>query len=197
MIGWLVASAAAVLLLSMKVGVNLRWESGAAILKVRVGPVRFSLSTNQKIEKKKPANNQTKSIKKPDKSATKRWVKAVLAHWREFLQLIGKILRSPRLDLLSLQIKVGDKDPEKCAMQYGRLCAGLSAGLPFVKQILPIEKEEISVSCNFEQKKSEIFAEAEATVRVGEILGLAAAALLLLIRIYRHVKNNEKAVDAQ
>lgn len=196
MIGWLAALAAVALLLSMKVGLNLRWESGTAILKVRVGPVRFSLSTSKKT-KKTADDNTGKSIKKQNQPVTKKWVKAVLAHWREFLQLIGKILRAPQLDLLSLQIKVGDTDPEKCAMQYGRLCAGLSAGLPLVERVIPIQKKEIHVDCDFALHKSDIFAEAEATVRVAEIFALAAAALLLLVKIYRQVKNNEKAVGAQ
>ena len=196
MIGWFMTAAAFGLLLSMKVGVNLRWESGTAVLRIRVGTFRFSFSTNKKT-KKTVEDNTTKGVKKPDRPAAKRWVKAVITHWREFLQLIGKILRAPVLDLLRLQIKVGDADPEKCAMQYGKLCAGLSAGLPFIRQIVTVNKEEISVDCIFEQNKSDILAEAEATVRVAQILALAAAALLLLIRIYRQVKNNEKAVGAQ
>lgn len=196
MIGWLVTAAALGLLLSVKVGVDIRWESGTAALKIRIGAFRFSLSTRKKT-KKTPEKQTAKTTKKPDKTVTKKWVKAVLSNWREFLQLIGKILAAPELDLLRIRIVVGDADPEKCAMQYGRLCAGLSAGLPFVKQILSVRKEEISVDCDFEQKKTDTFAEAEATVRVAQVLALAAAALLLLIRIYRQVKNNEKAVGAQ
>ena len=198
MIGWLVTAAVLGLLLSAKVGVNLKWENGTALLKVRVGFLRFSLSTNKRTKRsrnKKNGDNQTiKKEAKEKKPAMKKWARAFLLRWRDVLLLLGKILRSPQLELLRLRITVGNKDPEKCAMQYGKLCAGLSAGLPFVEQQFSIRKKDIDVNCNFALLKNEIYAETEATVRIYEVLAIAVGVLLLLVRIYRDVKNNEKAV---
>ncbi len=198
MIGWLITVGIAGLLLSMKVGVQLKWESGTALLKVRVGQLRFALSTDKKPKNKKNKKTESKQTPanepKKDKSSTKKWIKAFISHWRDVLQLIAKILRSPQIDFMQLRIIVGNKDPEKCAMQYGKLCAGLSAGLPVVEQLLPIKKKDVRVDCDFARAKNDIFAVAEATVRLYEILAIAVAGLLLLVRVYRDVKTNEKAV---
>ena len=196
MIGWLVAAGLLGLFLTLKVGVCLKWESGTALLKVRVGQLRFALSTQKKEKHRtnKKAAKQSGGEKKKSSSPVKKWVKAAISHWREVLQLVGKILRAPQLERLKIHITVGNKDPEKCAMQYGKLCAGLSVGLPMVEQILPIRRKDISVRCNFELAENETCAEAEATVRFYEVFAIVISGLLLLVRIYRSMKTNEKVV---
>ena len=196
MIGGFITAAVLYLLLSMKTGVCLRWESGSAVLKVRIGAFRFSLSSN---EKKTPKNEAVSAPGGGDKNRApvKKWVRALLDNWRDVLALVSKILRTPKLDLLRIYVTVGGDDPEVCAMRYGQICAGFSAGLPLVQRLFSVGKQDIDVSCNFDRTGTDILGEIEATVRVYEILALLVSGLALLLKLYRHTKTSEKAVQNQ
>lgn len=198
MIGWLSAAAVLGLVLTMKAGVWLRWESGSAVLKLRIGPFRFSFSTGEGKGPKAKAAGKAKVPKAGKKSGGgKKWIRATVTYWQELLILIGRILRTPRLDLLRLHIAVGGKDPEACAMQYGRICAALSGALPLVQRSFRVKKQDIDVICRFDQTETDILAEAEATMKIYEIFALLGTTLGLLLKLYSHTKNTEKAVQSR
>ena len=199
MIGWLIALAVLGLFLLLKVGVFFHWDSETSLLKVRVGLFRFSLSTDEKKPKKE---NEVKSEKQPvspaketksksDKTNLKKWVKALLAHWTDLFSFLGKVLQSPSLDLLRLYIAVAGDDAE---LQYGKYCAGLSAGLPVLHNTFQIKKQDIQIACRYEIPKTQIMAEVEATVRIYEVFALVGSALGLLVKIFLTKKRNDKAV---
>lgn len=196
MIGWSVTAVVLAVLLATKVGIRIEWGSGQALLKLRIGPFRFCLSTDRKEEKKESPQKSDKSKEKFGSSSGKKWLRAVLAYWRELLELVGRVLRTPQLDLLYLRITAGGGDAEACAMNYGRICAGISGALPLVYGAFRLKKEDISVTCDFDRKDTEILAKAEATARVYEILVLLVAAVALLLKLYRHTQINEKAVQS-
>lgn len=199
MIGWLIALAVLVLFLLLKVGVFLHWDSEASVLKVRVGLFRFSLSTDEKKGKKKkqtkkdtkPASPAKAKGEKNDKTNLKKWIKALLAHWTDLFSLLGKVLTSPALDLLRLYIAVAGEDAE---LQYGKYCAGLSAGLPVLHNTFCVKKQDIQIACRYEIPKTQIMAEVEATVRIYEVFALVGSALGLLVKIFLTKKRNDKAV---
>ncbi len=193
MIGWLIGFGLLTGFLTLKVGVRLRWESGSAVLLLRIGPVRFSLSAKKK-PKAKGERNGTPSGSRPTE---KKWYRAVLIYWRELLELTGRILRTPQVELLRLHIAVGGTDAEACAMRYGHICAGLSGALPLVYRIFQIAKQDIDVSCQFEQPETKVLAEAEITVKIYEVFALAGVALGLLIKLYSDTKIKKKAVQPE
>lgn len=199
MIGWLLTAALLYLFLLMKTGVYLRWDSGSAVLKLRIGIFRFALPANKKAAQtsdKKPADKDAlPKENKPAKPMLKKWIRALLVHWRETLELIVRVLRAPKLDLLRLHIAVGDKEPDVCAINYGRFCAALSAALPVVDQMFSVKKQDVEITCQFDRETTDILAEVEAIVRVYEVFALLVGGLLLLIKLYRHTKLNEKAVQ--
>ena len=195
MIGWVILLVLLALLLIMKAGVRLLWESGSAQLKVRIGFLRFSLSAN---EKKKPTRNserKNKSNQSKKNPSLNKWIRALVHHWRNVLDLVVTVLRMPKLDLFRLHVTIGGKDPEVCAMNYGRVCAGLSGFLPVLQQMIPIKKQDVQVACGFAQQENDIMAEIETTVRVYEILGLLCGSLGLIVKLYRHTKSLERAVQ--
>lgn len=199
MIGWLLSAGVLALLLSLKAGVWLRWESGTALLKIRIGWLRFTLSAKKKGKAdKNPASVQKSTAeKKTEKTTLKKWISALISHWREVLQLLGKILKAPELQLLCLRVVVGGRDPEACALNYGRICAAVSAVLPALQSVFRINQQDIDVSVDFERNKTDLLCEAELTLRIYEILAIVVSGMLLLIKIYRHVKNCEKAVRSR
>lgn len=215
MIGWIIAIALLALFLWMKVGIRFRWDSQSSLLIIRVGFLRFSLSTEERKKdgKKKPkkenaakgkrsdrtqpaADNKKSEKKKGLSPSLKSWIKAVLECWRDLVALIGKVLKSPTLDLIRLHIAVGGSDPEACAMMYGKICAGLGAGMPVLSNIFWVKKQDIDVACRFDLPKMEIMAEVEATVMIYEVFALIGTVLGLLVKIFFTKKRNDKAVQA-
>lgn len=208
--GWIITLGILALFLLLKVGVRFLWDSGTSHLKIRIGLLRFSLSTEEKEKKpkkekkrkeKQAAKAQTSAVaadskKKKGMSPTlKKWIKALLEHWRDLFAIIGKILRMPTLDLLRLHIAVGNSDPAACALTYGKICAGLSAGLPVLCNTFRVHKQDIDVSCRYDLSKMDIMAEVEATVHIYEVFALIGAAIGLLLKLYFTTKNYDKAVQ--
>ena len=200
MIGWLIAFVILALFLLLKVGVFFHWDDQSSVLKIRIGVFRFSLSTDdKKPKKKKNANpkNQTASAsqqkeKKTDKTNLKKWVRVLLAHWTDLLTFLGKVLTSPTIDLLRIYIAVTGDDAE---LQYGKYCAGLSAGLPVLQNTFRVKKQDIQIACRYEIPKTRIMAEAEATIRIYEVFALVGSALGLLVKMFLTKKRNDKAVQ--
>ena len=206
MIGWLIALVVFLLLLLLKVGVRILWDSESLLLKIRVGLLRFSLSSEKKSKKKK--TKKKKQEKKPEQTAQpqgvkqkkeqkgmspslKSWLIALLERRGELLSMIGKVLTSPTLDILRLHIAVGGGDPE---MTYGKICAGMGAGLPLLYNTFRVKKDDIQVVCRYDLSKVVIMAEVEATIRIGEVIALVGTVIGLLVKIYLTKKRNDKAV---
>ena len=206
MIGWLIALVVFLLLLLLKVGVRILWDSESLLLKIRVGLLRFSLSSEKKSKKKE--TKKKKQEKKPEQTAQpqgvkqkkeqkgmspslKSWLIALLERRGELLSMIGKVLTSPTLDILRLHIAVGGGDPE---MTYGKICAGMGAGLPLLYNTFRVKKDDIQVVCRYDLSKVVIMAEVEATIRIGEVFALVGTVIGLLVKIYLTKKRNDKAV---
>lgn len=200
MTGWLIALVILALFLLLKVGVFFHWDDQSSVLKIRIGVFRFSLSTEEKEPKKKKgakakkqaASTPQQKEKKTDKTNLKKWIKVLLAHWTDLVTLLGKVLTSPTLDLLRLYIAVAGDDAE---LQYGKYCAGLSAGLPVLQNTFCVKKQDIQIACRYEIPKTQIMAEAEATIRIYEVFALVGSALGLLVKLFLTKKRNDKAVQ--
>lgn len=198
MIGWLIALAVVALLLWMKVGVALRWDDGCSRMKLRVGILRVSLSTEQKMPSKpevKTKKNEEKpaSIAKKTKKNTqlKPWLLALWQQRSAVLALLGRVLHAPTLDELQLDIAAGGEEPE---LTYGKIWAALGAGLPVLHGIFRVKKQRLDVTCRYDLPETQVVAKITATVRVYELLALAAGCLGLLLKVYKAKKVTDKAV---
>jgi len=202
MIGWLIAIAVFVLFLLMKVGVRIHWDSGSMILKIRIGLIRFSLSTEKKKTPPKKQKKKTESsaqqtadkLKKEKKKMSpslKSWIMALIERRGELLSLLGKVLTSPTLDLLRIHIAVGGKDPE---MTYGKICAGMGAGLPLLYNTFRVKKDDIHVNIRYDLSKILILAEIETTVRIGEIFSIIGSLIGLFVKVLITKTRNDKVV---
>lgn len=206
--GWLIALAVLFLLAMVRVGVHVLYEEKQLQLELLIS--RFKLLLVGPKKEKKPKKSQSKvkpksakpetepsqSKEKPKKKkgAAKPWIDAVLEYWRELFALIGRVLTTPTLDVLRVELQVGG-DPEKCAMTYGRVCAMVGAVLPVVENTFRIRKRNIQVVPRFDRDDMEITAEAAITVRIYEIFALAFALLGLGVKILLQARNHKKAVQ--
>lgn len=193
MIGWLTAIAAVTLVLRMNVGIFLALENHVFSWKLRVGPFRFSLPDKEGEQKERPTKAKPKKTEKKLEK-TKRILLLLKEHGVELLELVGRVLRAPALERLEVSVSAGGADPAECAMNYGRICAGVSSVLPVLHNTFEIKKQSIDVSCCYELPKTLVTAKAELVLRVYELIGLAAAFLRQIIAIKRTIQTTKKAV---
>lgn len=192
---WIIVLTVIFFLARLKVGIWLLYEKKKFQWKLSLAGLRFSPS---KAKKKKPSPEP-----EPSKAANKKKKKklfqsplfrAVMESWHDILALVGRILKTPTLDLLFLDIQAGGSDAEQCAMRYGQICAALGTVLPVLENTFTIRKHRINAQCCYEITSVEIIAEASITLRIYEIIALAAALLGLGIKILVLTRKN-KAVQ--
>lgn len=207
---WFIVLAALVLLAMVKVGVRVTYDEKKLRVELLIFRFKMVLLGDDKPEKpEKPKKEKTKKDKRPSVRAESKqqkpkekknilqnpWVQAVLEYWRELLALVGRVLTTPTLDVLRLQLWVGGGDSEKCAMTYGRVCAILGGVLPVVENTFGIRKRQIAVWCCYDRDAIDVSAEAAITVKIYEVFALVFALLGLGIKLLIQARNYKKAVQ--
>ena len=85
-----------------------------------------------------------------------------------------KAVRMPRVDLLEFNYCAGGARADKTALRYGKVCAALGVGLPFLNRALRIKKQKITANLDYTLSKPKISGKIQITFTLG-----AAAALLI------------------
>jgi len=202
---WMIVLAILALFAMIKVGVHVSYDEKKLRLELLISKFRLVLlgddkphkpkNKKQKQAPKKPKPKQTSPQKKKGKLLENPWILAVWDYLQDILAVIGKVLRSPTLDVLRLELWVGGGDSEKCAMNYGRICAVLSGVLPMVENTFGVRKRKINVWCCYDRDSIDVSAEAAITVRIYESFALAFVILGLGIKILLQARNYKKAVQ--
>ena len=177
-----------------RLGIVAVWD-GQLTLRLIIGPARITLSSskNKTQEKaKRAARSENETVGKEKKSP---WPRLLRAHWRELLELVSRVLSMPVLDPLIIKVTFGGDDPVDNAMNYGRAWALIGVVVPFLESNFKIGKRELDVTCDNATDKLSVFAKAAVTARVGQCAMLVFSALMLFLRLYRHTKQSEKAVQ--
>lgn len=183
----LIVLAVLFLIALLPMGIHLQYKNDLHVF-LKIGPWKKLLDEeskekkpeSKKHESKKPASRKDRPAKQ---KTAKSWLPVLRKHWREILGAVGRILKAPTLDLLRLDIAVGDEDPAKCAISYGRICAAVGAGIPVVEGVFRVKKRQINVNCCFDRSGTEIGADVVLTLRVYQIFALAAGLLRLGMKL--------------
>lgn len=192
---WVIVLVLLFLLARVKVGIWLCYEKQQLQWKLLLAGLRFFPSgTKKETTDTDPEPSKAAPEKKKKKLFRSPLVSAVMAYWQDILALVGRVLRVPTLDVLFLDIQVGGGDAAQCAMRYGQICAALGVVLPVLENTFTIRKRRIQVQCCYEMASVEPTAEASITLRIYEIIALAAALLGLGIKILLLARKN-KAVQ--
>ena len=186
----------------IQVGLSISYQNKELGLELRLWRFHIDLMAERPAKKRQSTRNVSAKKPKPEKTKGEKqnllqnpWVQALLEYWRDILFLIGRILKSPTLDVLQLQIFVGGSDAEACAMTYGKVCAVIGGVLPAVENTFGIRKRQINVLCCYDRSSIDIDAKASITVRIHEIFSLVFAGLGLGIKILIFVHKLKKAVQ--
>lgn len=195
MITWLIVLVVLTFLFGvffLKVGLFFSYHNETFSAKLRVGGVNFSFGKEEKKLSPKREKNGPTNRRPQKKRTSKHVINIVIKYMAEILELAGKVLRYPTIDILNVGICVGDPDPVKCALSYGRICASLGAILPIVENTFIVRQHDVDVTCMFDESKTSVNAEVALTLRVYEIVVLLFAALKLGYFIYSDINANKK-----
>lgn len=189
---WLIFVGVVVVIAFLKVGVCIYYSSDLEI-RLLIGKLRLSFSEKEKKQAKEKTSASPNSGKKAKRNI-KHWLHVALENRTEIINLFLRVLSTPVLDVLRIDISVGGKEPDQCALNYGRICALVGVFLAPVESAFVIKKRSVNIQCTFEEAEIEFKAEAAMTLRVYEIVALVLAMLKLGFGLYHQVKSNMKVV---
>ena len=118
---WLIIAAVLTTVAFLRVGVYVVYRNDLD-LKLQVGGVRLAFSGKERKSEKKTVTSGAGGKAKSGRTL-KLWLQAAIERRAEILELIARVLSAPTLDVLRIHVWVGGKEPDQCALNYGRICA--------------------------------------------------------------------------
>lgn len=204
--GWLIALAIVLLIVSIPVGALVQYDSGGFLVRLIVGFFRFTLIPFPK-RKKKPTDKadakgdsaeQDASRPQPEKPASQEAEKKG-GSYRDFLPLMELLLdflnqfrKKLRVNRLELKLILAGDDPCDLAVNYGRAWAALGNLLPMLERGFLIEKRDCEVECDFTADQTLVIARMEVTLRLGQLAALAAVYGFQMIKELLILKKKRK-----
>jgi hypothetical protein len=212
MTGWIVVGCillALVLLGQLRVGAAAAYSEDGFLLKLKVGPASIQLLP----PKAKTKERSPKPEKKPKKHPAQEGAKAekpkkkgnTLTLALRFIPLVtkaaGRLLRKIRIDRLELSVVWGADDPAAAAQGYGLAHAALATLWPPIDHAFQVKEHDLRVDVDFQRQGPTFRVRAQATLTIGQILGLALGLGFQALRIYlsfrqEQKEQTEKAVQA-
>lgn len=171
----------------LPVGMDGRWQSGSALVFLKLGPLRLQVFP-WKWKKKASGQDQTEAPKKEKKKRRTPKQRPALTK-KDYFSLAKILLRTMQrfrrklsVDFLQLHYTAASGDPYDTVMQYSRFCAALEALFPLAKQVLHIKKQDIVLDLTFETDKPIVKARVELALRIWEICYVSARMLVDLLK---------------
>lgn len=160
--------------------------------KLRLGdsekPARESEKEKPSVDEadSRPRTINNRAHKQEDKPPTKRRLSldSFLNGYdkRELIKLAfrftAKAIKMPRIDLLEFHYIAGGARADKIALRYGKVCAAIGVGLPFLNRVLRVKKQKITANLDYTLSKPKISGKIQITFTLGAAIALALWAFL-------------------
>lgn len=181
--GWIIALAILLLLAAIPLGASVRYDSDGIRVRIIAGFLRFTIIPLPQRKKKPPkkAKAAAQSPPKPKKSSAQADEKKKGGSWRDFLPLVrtgldflNQFRRKLRVNNLQLKLILAGDDPCDLAVNYGRAWAALGNLLPLLEKALVIKKRDCEVECDFTADETLVTAQMDVTIRLGQMVSMAA-----------------------
>lgn len=199
--GWLIAFGILFFLAVLPLGVSVKYHSGGPLVRVILGPVKFTvypLPKKKKKEKKKEEKapdpkqaekarreKEEEALPKPprppktEKPKEEREEKGgSLTDFIPFVKLafsfLGDFRRKLRLNNLELKLVLASSDPCDLAVNYGKTWAAVGNLLPALERWFVIKKRNVEVECDFSASETLVIARLDITITLGRLLALVA-----------------------
>ena len=182
------------LLLIIPVGADVRYEE-AFSLRLKIGPLKFTLIPGKKKPKKKPEKKPSghKVGKAKEKPKQKLTVQDILTLSRIGLDALGRLRRSLSIDLFRLHVLVAAPDPYDAVIRYGALNAGLGVLSPAVLRALRFRREDVRTDVDVQGSEGSIDFRLQATLQIWEVLWIALCAGWAFLKWNAQRKKSAKA----
>ena len=201
--GWWITLGILALLAILPLGIRVSYDGDGPLVKVVIGPVRFTVYPRPKKEKK----TQKKAEKKPEakqkqepenlpeppqppkaEKAAKKEKGGSLKNFLPFVKLgldfLGDLRRKLRVRQLYLRLVLAGDDPCDLAVNYGKTWTAVGNLLPALERWFVIKKRDVEVECDFTASETIVLARLEITMTLGRLLSLAAVYAVRVIKEY-------------
>lgn len=213
--GWLIALGILTALAILPLGVSAQYDSGGALVRLILGPVKLILyprphSPPKKEKKPKEKKQEEKTSEKETQEASAPDKKKEASgdpqggDWKDFLPLfrvamdfLGNFRRKLRVRDLEMKLILAGDDPCDLAVNYGRAWAALGNLMPKLERFLVIRKRNLEVECDFTSEKTLVFVRLELTITLGRLLGLAVVYGIRGLREYLKISKKRKGGAVQ
>lgn len=213
--GWLIALGILTALAILPLGVSAQYDSGGALVRLILGPVKLILyprphSPPKKEKKPKEKKQEEKTSEKETQEASAPVKKKEASgdpqggDWKDFLPLfrvamdfLGNFRRKLRVRNLEMKLILAGDDPCDLAVNYGRAWAALGNLMPKLERFLVIRKRNLEVECDFTSEKTLVFVRLELTITLGRLLGLAVVYGIRGLREYLKISKKRKGGAVQ
>lgn len=213
--GWLIALGILTALAILPLGVSAQYESGGALVRLILGPVKLILyprphsppkkekKPKEKKQEEKTSEKKTQEVSAPDKKKEASGDPQG-GDWKDFLPLfrvamdfLGNFRRKLRVRDLEMKLILAGDDPCDLAVNYGRAWAALGNLMPNLERFLVIRKRNLEVECDFTSEKTLVFVRLELTITLGRLLGLAVVYGIRGLREYLKISKKRKGGAVQ
>ena len=176
----------------LPLGVRVLYDAGGAVVKIVLGPVKFTVfprpqkekkpkkEKEKKAEKQKPAEeaNLPRPPQPPPKPKGEKKNGGSLADFWPFVKLafdfLGDFRRKLRMKELYLRLIMASEDPCDLAINYGKTWTAVGNLLPALERWFVIKNKDVEVECDFTASETKVIARAEITITLGRLLSLVA-----------------------
>lgn len=199
--GWLIALGILILLAMLPVGIRLIYNAGGIIVKLHMGPVKYTLYPGKKKrdqEQEEAEQKQKKAVPTPsagDKGEKKERggkLTDFMPLVKTGLDLLCDLRRKIRVKELYLRLILASSDPADLAMNYGRAWAALGNLMPQLEQLFVIRKRDVEVECDFTASETKCVARLDVAITLGRLLSLAVVYGIRALKEYKMIQTKRK-----
>ena len=208
--GWIITLGVVALLAVLPLGVSIKYDSDGPLVKVILGPVKFTVfplpKKEKKEKKKKDPKKKAESAQKepapqnpapppaPKEEKPKKESGGSLLDFLPLVklvfQLLGDFRRKLRLDNLYLRLIMAADDPCDLAVNYGKAWAAMGNLMPQLERLFVIKKRDIEIECDFTANETLVIARLDLTITLGRTLSLVV--VYAIQAIVEFLKINKK-----
>lgn len=203
MIGWIIAGVLLLLLwllsrVRLGVGAS-RTREGENRAWVRVGPKRVTLWPRPEkkpgpAKEKKPKAQKEKKPKKekpPRRPLTREQIAALVQRLLALaLEAGGMFRRKLCIDVLELDLVVGEPDPADAALHYGKASAALGALWGPLTSAFQVKDGRARVDVDFQRERWELWGRFQMTLTVGQLTWLGLRCGVKALHIWREIRKD-------
>ena len=188
-----------VIVLSLRIGVTVTMRESLTVT-ARIGPKTFvvypAAPKKATPKKKKVTAAASKSEKKPKAKldlTSQEIREALRAAWNALERVLRRIGKGIRINPCQISIVVGGSQPDRVAELYGQVSAAVWTVMPRLEQLIHIRDPYIHLDADFNAPAVNVEGELGAYLRVGDLITVAFAAAVPLLKWYIPFSRRQKA----